>query len=292
MKGLRRTFQFVPSNNPGMLMNADILGADSVIFDLEDAVALTEKDSARDLLLEALKVFDYSAIEVVVRINPLDTPYGADDIKAIGGSAIDAVLVPKATRESMVLALHKLDEAGFTGSVLPLIESALGVEEVHQILGLDNRINGALLGGEDLTGDLGVARTKEGNEINYARQRMVSACRAKKVTCIDTPWTDADDLKGLKIDTEYARSLGFDAKASINPRHLPVIHDVFAPKESDILHALRVMEARDLAFKENKGVFSLDGKMVDAPVIARAQAVLDLAGALGLVRGGEYHGTK
>lgn len=292
MKGLRRTFQFVPANNPGMLLNADILGADSVIFDLEDAVALGEKDSARDLLIEALKAFDYSGIEVVVRINPLDSPYGADDIHALKAAPIDAILVPKATLASMKLAFQHMDEANYAGSVLPLVESALGVEEVHSILALDPRIDGALLGGEDLTGDLGVVRTKEGNEISYARQRLVSACRAAKVTCIDTPWTDADDLEGLRQDTEYARSIGFDAKSSIHPRHLPVIHEVFAPKEREVLHALRVMEARDLAFKENKGVFSLDGKMVDAPVIARAQATLDLAEALGLVRGGAYHGSK
>lgn len=290
MKGLRRTFQFVPANNPGMLQNADILGADSVIFDLEDAVALGEKDSARDLLREALRDFDYSAIEVVVRINPLDSPYGAHDIKALEETPIDAILVPKATLESMKQALQKMDEVNYRKSVIPLVESALGVEEVHGILSLDPRIDGALLGGEDLTGDLGVARTKEGREISYARQRLVSACRAAKVTCIDTPWTDAEDLEGLKMDTEFARSIGFNAKSSINPRHLPVIHEVFAPKEQEILHALRVMEAKDLAFRENKGVFSLDGKMVDAPVIARARATLNLAEALGLIKGGEYHG--
>ncbi len=290
MKGLRRSFQFVPSNNPGMLMSADILGADSVIFDLEDAVALTEKDAARDLLGEALKTFDYSAIEVVVRINPPDTIFCQEDIRSLKGLPVDSILVPKATTSSIRQALAWMDEAGYAGSVILLVETAMGVEQVFDIINLDPRIDGVLLGGEDLTSDLGVVRTKQGNEINYARTRVVSACKAAKITCIDTPWTDAEDLAGLKTDTEYARSIGFNSKSSINPRHLPVIHQVFAPKEKEVRYALRVMEAKDLAEQEGKGVFSLDGKMVDAPIIARARQTLELAEALGLIREGEYLG--
>ncbi len=290
MKGLRRSFQFVPANNPGMLMSADILGADSVIFDLEDAVALTEKDAARELLTQALSTFDYTGIEVVVRINPPDSGFARADIQALAGLPVDAILLPKATVETLRQVGPWLDEAGFTGSLIALIESALGVEEAYELIRVDPRIDGVLLGGEDLTSDLGVARTKAGNEINYARTRVVSACRAAKITCIDTPWTDGEDLEGLARDTEYARSIGFSAKSSINPRHLPVIHDVFAPKQAQILHALRVMEAMELAEREGKGVFSLDGKMVDAPIIARARQTLDLAQALGLIREGAYRG--
>ena len=290
MRGLRRSFQFVPANNPGMLMSADILGADSVIFDLEDAVALTEKDSARDLLGEALKTFDYSGIEVVVRINPPDTMFSEEDINSLKGLPVDAILVPKATLESMHQALVWLDSVNYQGSIILLIETALGVEQVFDIVNLDPRIDGVLLGGEDLTSDLGVARTKAGNEINYARSRVVSACKAAKITCIDTPWTDAEDLAGLLTDTEYARSIGFNSKSSINPRHLPIIHQVFAPKEKEVRYALRVMEAKELAEAEGKGVFSLDGKMVDAPIIARARQTLNLADALGLIKEGDYRG--
>lgn len=290
MKGLRRSFQFVPANNPGMLMSADILGADSVIFDLEDAVALTEKDSARELLREALKTFDYSNIEVVIRINPPDSGFAQKDIKALAGLPVDAILLPKATTATVRQVGPWLDEINYKGSLIALIESALGVEEAFELIRQDTRMDGVLLGGEDLTSDLGVARTKAGNEINYARTRVVSACRAAKITCIDTPWTDSEDLEGLAKDTEYARSIGFSAKSSINPRHLPVIHEVFAPKQAAVLYALRVMEAKELAEQEGKGVFSLDGKMVDAPIIARAKQTLDLAQALGLVREGEYLG--
>lgn len=290
MKGLRRSFQFVPANSPGMLQSADILGADSVIFDLEDAVSLTEKDAARDLLREALQTFDYSLIETVVRVNPPDSVFGREDILALQGLPVDALLLPKATIKTLRQALPWLDEIGYHGSIIALVETALGVEQVYELTSLDPRIDAVLLGGEDLTSDLGVARTREGHEISYARARVVSACKAAKITCVDTPWTDADDLEGLARDTEYARSIGFNAKASINPRHLPVIHQVFAPKAKEILHALRVMEAMELAEREGKGVFSLDGKMVDAPIIARARQTLTLAEALGLVKEGEYHG--
>lgn len=290
MKGLRRTFQFIPSNNPGMLLSADILGADSIIFDLEDAVALTEKDAARQLLAEALKTFDYDNIEVVVRINPMDTDYGPKDLEILKGLPVDAFMVPKATVESMKQALALMEEMGHAASVIALVESAQGIEEVSDIVRLDPKIDGVLLGGEDLTSDLGVARTKQGNEIDYSRSRVVTACKTAKITCIDTPWTDVEDLEGLRRDTEYARSLGFNAKSSINPRHLDVIHEVLAPKKAGILHALSVMEAKELAEAEGRGVFSLNGKMVDAPIIARAQATLQMAEALGLVKEGQYLG--
>lgn len=287
MKGLRRSFQFVPGNNPAMVQSADILGADSVIFDLEDAVALSEKDSARNLMIEALNNFSYDNIEKVVRINPPETDFGKMDIKKLKGMPIDALLVPKATVEQIKILIPLLDEVGYENSVICLIETAMGVEEVFEIINMDSRIDGVLLGGEDLTADLGVVRTKEGNEINYARSRVVSACKAKKITCIDTPFTDADDLEGLKKDTEYAKSLGFTSKSSINPRHLPIIHEVFSPKLKEIRYALRVMDAVSQAQKEGKGVFAIDGKMIDAPVINRAKATLATAEKLVLVRGGE-----
>lgn len=290
MKGLRRSFQFVPGSNPGMLQNADILGADSVIFDLEDAVALSEKDSARLLLAGALATFDYSKIEVMVRVNPVDTANFGEDIKVLAHLPVDGLLIPKATLGSMRQAIAHLDAAGFQGSILPLIETALGVEEVFDILRLDPRIDGLLLGGEDLTLDLGVVRTKGGNEINYARNRVVSAGRAMKITCIDTPFTDAEDLEGLREDTRYAKSLGFSAKASINPRHLPIIHEELSPSAREIKYALRVMDAVAVAQQEHKGVFSLDGRMVDAPVISRAAAVVETANRLGLVKEGAYVG--
>lgn len=289
MKRLRRTMLFMPGNNPSMLQSADILGADSIILDLEDAVSLTEKDSARILVREAVKNLHYQGVEVVVRINPLDTEYAMEDIENIARVKPDTILVPKATEEAMEIVDREVTriekEEGFEeGSIrlFALIESAYGVENVYSIIKSSNRIEGVLFGGEDFTSDMGVKRTKEGDEILYARNKIATACRALKVDSIDTPFTDTNDFEGLIKDTTKAKNLGFTGKASINPRQIESIHSVYAPTEAEIKHAERVMEAKDAALAEGLGVFSLDGKMVDLPVINRAKTTLELAKILGL----------
>lgn len=291
MKSLRRTMLFMPGNNPGMLQNAAILGADSIILDLEDAVSLTEKDSARVLVREAIKFMDYSGVEVVVRVNPLDNEFGPVDIDTIARVKPDTIMVPKADEEEIKLAdemISKIEkEEGYEEGgikLMPLVETAFGLENVYNIIKASKRVTGILLGGEDLTSDLGIKRTKEGSEIFYARNKIATACRALKVDAIDTPFTDTNDYEGLKADTQRAKSLGMTGKAAINPRQIDTIHSVFAPSEAEIKHAVRVLEAMEEARKEGKGVFSLDGKMVDAPIINRAKTTVGLAKLLGLLK--------
>lgn len=290
MKELRRSMLFMPGNNPGMLQNAAILGADSIILDLEDAVSLTEKDSARILVREAVKTMDYSDVEVIVRVNPIDTEFGPKDLDTIVRVKPDTILVPKASIESIkqvddiITNIEK--EMGFNIGeikVIALVETADGLQNVYEIIKASSRVNGVLLGGEDLTADLEIKRTKEGEEIFYARNRIAIACRACKVTSIDTPFTDTNDLEGLRKDIRRAKSLGFTGKSSINPRQIDTIHEVYSPSEEEIVHAQRVLKAMEDAKKEGKGVFSLDGKMVDAPVINRAIRTVDLAKTLGLI---------
>ncbi|OAA86832.1 HpcH/HpaI aldolase/citrate lyase family protein [Clostridium ljungdahlii] len=290
MKGLRRTMLFMPGNNPGMLQNAPILGADSVILDLEDAVSLTEKDSARALVKNAISSLDYSKVELVVRVNPLDTEYGLKDIKAIASVKPDVLMIPKATEKQLEdidnmlceIEEHSNFEKGNI-KLFPIIETAYALENVYRIINSSKRVAGVLLGAEDLTSDFGIKRTKEGEEIFYARNRVSTACRAARVDAIDTPFTDTNDYEGLKKDTSKAKSLGFTGKASINPRQIDTIHDVFSPTEAEVKHALRVLKARDEAKEKGLGVFSLDGKMVDAPVINRAVTTSKLAKVLGLI---------
>lgn len=289
MSTLRRTMLFMPGNNPGMLQSAGILGADSIILDLEDAVSLTEKDSARILVREAIKNIDYSNVEVVVRINPLDTEFGPKDLEVIARVKPDVILLPKAEEKQMRIAHETLDriekEEGFEqGSIklIALIETTFGLETVYDVIRASDRVVGVLLGGEDLTADLGVKRTKEGEEIFYARNRVVTACKACKIHAIDTPFTDTDDYAGLEKDTRKARSLGMTGKSAINPRQIDTIHKVFAPTKEEIIHAQRVLDAMEQAKREGKGVFSLDGKMVDAPIINRALNTISLAKTLGL----------
>jgi citrate lyase subunit beta/citryl-CoA lyase len=291
MKRLRRTMLFMPGNNPGMLLNAAILGADSVILDLEDAVSLTEKDSARILVREAIKNIDYSNVEVVVRVNPMDSQFGVEDVKVISKVKPDALLVPKADEEAIKTVdglLNKIEaEEGFEENsikIIPLVETAFGLETVYNIIRASKRVAAVLLGGEDLTADLGIKRTKEGEEIFYARNKVAVACRALKVDSIDTPFTDTNDYEGLAADTAKAKSLGMTGKAAINPRQIDTIHSVLAPSDAEIKHALRIIDAMEEAKKEGKGVFSIDGKMVDAPIINRALNTVELARRLGVIK--------
>lgn len=281
---------FIPGNNPGMLQNAGVLGADSIILDLEDAVSFNEKDAARILVKSALQTVNFYDSEVLVRINPLSTGFGVEDINTVARVKPDAILVPKATEEDIIkideMLFHIEAEEGFENGeikIVALIETAYGVENIHSILGKSRRIIGALLGGEDLTADLGIKRTRDGDEIRYARSKVATACRAYKIVSIDTPFADVNDMEGLRKDTLQAKSIGLTGKAAINPRQVDIIHDVFAPSELEISDAKRVISAAEDAKDKGLGVFSLDGKMVDAPIIARAKDILAKAALAGLI---------
>lgn len=287
---LRRTMLFMPGNNPGMLQTAAVFGSDAVIFDLEDAVALTEKDAARYLISEALRTNKYDGVEVVVRVNPLSTPYAEKDIDVIARLKPDAILLPKACPEDIAVLDKKLNEIekemGFeAGSIKihPLVETTYGVETVYETIKSSPRVISVLLGGEDLAVDLGVKRTKSSDELFYARTKVVNACKACKVDAIDTPFTDTNDYEGLMADSLKAKMLGFTGKLAINPRQIDTIHTAYCPSQAEINHALRVIAAKDEAAKEGLGVFSLDGKMVDLPIINRAIHTLDVARLIGLI---------
>lgn len=281
---------FMPGNNPGMLQTADTFGADSVIFDLEDAVALTEKDAARILVTEAMRTMSYGDTEVVIRINPLSSPFAMTDIDKMARLKPDAILLPKATPEDMAILEKELErieeqegiEVG-TIKVHALVETAYGVETVYETIKSSKRIQAVLLGGEDLAADLAVKRTKDSEELFYARTKVVNACKALKVDAIDTPFTDTNDYVGLAEDSRKAKMLGFSGKLAINPRQIDTIHEVYSPTKQEISHALRVMAAKEEAEKEGLGVFSLDGKMVDLPIINRAIQTLEIAEMIGLL---------
>jgi len=281
MGKLRRTMLFMPGNNPSMLQNAGILGADSVILDLEDAVSPSEKDGARILVRNAIKSLEFYDTELVVRINPLSTIYAMEDIEEIGSVHPDALMVSKATQQDIVEVDRLLKELekkmGFEIGgikIFPLIETAYSLENIYEIVGASKRTVGVLLGAEDLTADLGIKRTKSGEEIFYARNKVALTCRAFGIDAIDTPFTDLTDIEGFKRDIERAKGLGLTGKSAINPRQVDTIHEIFAPHEEEIVYAKRVLKAVEDAERNGLGVFSLDGKMVDAPIISRAKTIL------------------
>lgn len=284
---LRRSMLFIPGNNPGMLQNGGVFGADSVILDLEDAVAPTEKDAARFLIAHALRTVDYGCSEKVIRINPLDT-FAAQDIKAVVPCRPDTILVPKVESAADIHAAVQMIAAAELPNQAPvkiiaLLETPRGIIEAYNIAMADPRVVALALGAEDYTAGLGAMRTKEGTEIFTARTIVVNAAAAADVQSIDTPYTDANDEEGLLADTELAKQLGFKGKLSINPRQIEVIHTVFNPSLSDIDWAEQVIQAIGKAQAEGSGVASLNGKMVDLPIVNRAERILHLAQLLGLI---------
>ena len=278
---MRRSLLFIPGNNPGMLQSCDIFSSDAVIFDLEDAVSGTEKDSARNLVTNYLKTYRPD-LEIIIRINGFDTPFYLDDLNAVLNCDIDAIMLPKA-RVHDILTLEEIIKSFKKDiKIVPIIEQAISLIEIEEIAKCE-MVNGILLGAEDYTKDLEVTRTKEGNEIFYARCRVINACKAYKIDAIDTPFTDTNDEEGLLKDTMFAKSLGMNAKSAIHPNQIEVINKVFTPTEKEIEYAKRVLLARDEAFKKGLGVFSLDGKMVDKPVIERAEKVIEKAKKFGVL---------
>lgn len=290
---MRRSMLFLPGNTPNMLINGSRLGSDALIFDLEDAVSPAEKDSARVLVRNTLKYMDLGSCEIIVRINSIDTDYWKKDIDAILPYAPALILLPKTNcaQDAIIADEYMTETEKRLGleqgkvKLMPLIETALGVENAFSIATATKRVAALFLGAEDLTADLRCKRTKGGAEINYARTRLVMAARAANIDVYDTPFTDVNDDEGIRVDAEYAKALGFTGKASISPRHVDVINEVFSPSERDIAYAYEVMEAIRIAKEQGRGVISLHNKMIDAPIVARAQQTIAMAEEMGIRRG-------
>ena len=287
---MRRSMLFLPGNAPKMIINGNYLGSDAVIFDLEDAVAPDQKDAARLLVRNVLRTIEFNLVETIVRINSIDTPYWQKDLDEILPQKPDIIMLPKTGTAADVLTVDayltelevRLGYEKNTVRLMPLIETALGVENAYTIAAASDRVIALFLGAEDLTADLRCQRTKEGREIDYARQRLVVAARAAGVDVYDTPFTDVNDDEGIVVDASYAKSLGFTGKASISPRHIDAINTVFSPTKKEIIYAYEVMEAIALAKEQGKGAIALRGKMIDAPIVARAQQTIAAAEALGI----------
>lgn len=284
-----RSMLFIPGNSPSMLQNADIHGADAIILDLEDAVALDQKDAARFLVKNAMGLLKGKQ-QIIIRINPVDSEYFEKDLEAVVPLRPDMIMPAKVNSKEDIWAIDKkIEEIEGKHSIelgstrlLPLIETALGLENAFEIACASNRIFGLFLGAEDMSSDLRAIRSKEGAEILYARGRIVSAARAASVEAFDTPFTDVNDTEGLLKDASFARSIGFSGKASISPRHIESINSCFTPSKKEIAHAKAVLEAVEEGIRLGKGAVSLNGKMIDKPIEKRARQVLDAIRALGI----------
>lgn len=283
---------FVPGNNAGMLKDAHIYGADSLMFDLEDSVSLHEKDTARFLVYQAIKTVDYQGTEIVVRINGLDTPHGRDDIEAVVRAGVDVVRLPKTETPQDIKDVEEVieeverkigREIGST-KMMAAIESPLGAMSAYEIAKASKRLIGIAIGAEDYVTSMKTNRSPEGIELLGARSQIVMAARAAGIYALDTVFSDVDDEEGLVRETKLIKQLGFDGKSVINPRQIQTVHDIFTPSEKEIQKAIDVKIAIKEAEEKGSGVIALNGKMIDKPIVERAERVLNLAASAGLYK--------
>ena len=290
MQRLRRTMMFVPGNNPGMMADAHIYGPDSIMLDLEDSVTLAEKDAARLLVYHALQSVDYGQTEMVVRINPLSTPFGRKDIEAVVRAGVHVIRMPKTETADEVreveAEIERVEERlGCLGrtQIMAAIESALGVVNAYDIATASKRMMGIALGAEDYCANLKTQRSQTGDELRLARETIVVAARAAGIDALDTVYSNLNDMEAFRAEVEFIKTLGFDGKSIINPRQIEVVNEVFAPKEKDIQKARSILAAIREAEARGSGVVAVNGKMVDRPVVIRAQRTIELAKASGLI---------
>lgn len=283
---LRRSMMFVPGNNPGMIKDAGIFGADCIMFDLEDSVAMTEKDSARFLVYNALTTLDYGNIEKVVRINDLSSGLGVEDLEAIVRAKPDVIRLPKTENAQDVIdceaEIERIErEAGIpvgTTGMMAAIETAGGVLNAYEIAHSSKRLIGIALGAEDYVTDLKTTRSDDGTELFFARGMILNAARSAGIDALDTVYSDVNNEEGFIREATMIKKMGFSGKSIINPRQIAPLHEIFMPREKDLIKARAVMEAIREANERGSGVASLNGKMIDRPVVIRARYLLELAG--------------
>ena len=292
-KRLRRTMMFLNAQKPGLIKDPYIYKPDSIMLDLEDAVAENQKDAARFSLYHALKEIDYHQCERVVRINALDTPYWKEDIRCAVAGGCDSIRIPKTERaedvklveETIAAAEKEFNIPEGRTLIMAAIESARGVMKVLEICESSERLFGIALSGGDYTKDLQTRITGTGVELMGARQHMIIAARAAGVQCFDTVYTNLDDMEGFRKEVESIHLMGFDGKSIINPRQINIVHEIFTPTMKDIIFAEKVVKEIDDKKAKGIGVFTVDGKMIDIAFYDGAIRTIYMAKASGVYKG-------
>jgi citrate lyase subunit beta / citryl-CoA lyase len=279
---MRRSRLYLPGNEPKFFINAGLHKPDAIILDLEDSVALSEKVSARYLVRNALRSVDFYSAERMVRINQL--PMGLEDLQFVIPQNVHVILIPKCESAENVISVDEeikiikaekdIDNDIF---LMPIIESALGVVKSFEIASASQNVCALAIGLEDYTADIGVERTNEGKESLFARCQVINSAKAAGVQAIDTVFSDIEDMDGLRASVIEAKALGFEGKGCIHPRQIEIINKAFAPTENEIAKAKKIILAFEEAKRKGLGVVSLGSKMIDAPVVKRAQRIIELA---------------
>jgi len=290
---LRRTMMFMNAQKPGLIKDAYIYGVDSIMLDLEDAVAENQKDAARFSLYHALKTIDYGDTEVIVRINGLDTPHWQEDIRVCVAGGADGIRIAKCESAQDVLTVEKATEeaekefgveVGRT-LLMAALESPKGILNAYEICAASPRMFGVAISGGDFRKCMQTKPTASGIDMVTARGMMLIAARAAGIQCFDTVFTDLDDMEGFINETRQNKEMGFDGKSLINPKQIRPVHEIFAPTEKEVMQAELMVRAFREAAAQGIGVFTVNGKMVDVAFIPGAERTLKLAKACGMYEG-------
>ena len=290
---LRRTMMFLSAQKPGLIKDAYIYGCDSIMLDLEDAVAENQKDAARFSLYHALTSVDYGDTEVIVRINGLDTPHWQEDVRVCVAGGADGIRIAKCesardvrTVEAAVLAAEKefVREEGRT-LLMAALESPKGILNAYEICCASDRMFGVAISGGDLRKSLQTSPQRDGIDMLAARGQVILAARAAGIQCFDTVFTDLDDQEGFEAEVRQNKAMGFDGKSLINPKQIRYVHQIFAPTEKEVRQAEKIISAYREQSAAGVGVFTVDGKMIDIAFIPGAERTLKLAKACGMYEG-------
>ena len=292
-KRLRRSMMFLNCQKPGLIKDPYIYGADSIMLDLEDAVAENQKDAARYSLFHALREIDYRGVERVVRINGLDTPHWREDIRVCVAGGADTIRIAKTERvqdvrvveEAVTAAEEEFGAPVGRTLLMAAIESTRGVLNALEICESSERLFGIALSGGDYTKDLQTVISGTGVELAGARQNMIIAARAAGVQCFDTVFTNLDDMEGFEREVRMIKMMGFDGKSLVNPRQIEIVHKIFTPTRKEIIFAEKVVREIDEKKAQGIGVFTVDGKMIDIAFYDGAMRTLRLAKASGVYEG-------
>ena len=290
---LRRTMMFMNAQKPGLFKDAYIYGCDSIMLDLEDAVAENQKDAVRFSLYHALKTIDYGDTEVIVRINGLDTPHWQEDIRVCVAAGADGIRIAKCesaqdvkTVEAAVEAAEKEFgvEVGRT-LLMAALESPKGILNAYEICSASERMFGVAISGGDFRKSMQTVPQPDGVDMLFARGQMLLAARAAGIQCFDTVFTDLDDEEGFRREVLQNKAVGFDGKSLINPKQIRFVHEVYAPSEKEVIQAEKSVRTVRVNAAKGLGVFTVDGKMIDIAFLPGAERTLRLAKAYGMYEG-------
>lgn len=289
---LRRTMMFVPGNSPKMINNAELYGADTIMFDVEDSIAVSQKDAARHMVKYALQSLPFGC-ETAVRVNHVtQTAFGIDDLRMILPAKPDLIRLPKteSVEEVRLVARMIADveaREGFPEESIHMIcaiESVRGLYEVRAIA-KEPRVVAIALGGEDFIADLRTQRTTRGIELYHARSEILMAARDAGIQAIDTVFADVYNLEGFRQEVTDSKDMGFDGKSVVHPLQIGIVHEIYTPSEEQIAHAVKVLACYKDAVENHRGVLTVDGKMIDGPIVVRAQRIVAQAKAAGILAG-------